>query len=257
MSVGNGIARTMTDVSKGDPFKLLNFNSANAHLKEVIPRVKVQYDSSHGLTKGMFTYNLDNSQKAEIRMVIMGLKFSRAMWGKFNPRAENPQPLCQSANGEYSTSGEVYPADKPMMCNLCPHPKWSNGAKPACKEVFSVLAYDVDLGLPFILQVSGTSIGSLRRAKTYLKLQAKKWLYPGCLPNCCVSMPLQARPVEGYYVLEWPTRDKHGASTWQRLDESTARELSKVAMDLSIQFAEMNESTPEVDTQNAKEEAPL
>ena len=246
MVESNGLVRSTVefgDVEKVNPWGLVNFNNAERKLGDLIPKAYVDYltkkDTPAEYKKGWITFNL-GYQKEEVRIVLLAMKYGRTLWGTYNPKDENPEPLCKSSDGERSTAGSLYPADKPMLCSECKHAQWGKGTPPACQEIYSLLCYDFDDEVPFVLPVKRTSIWPLRRLKTTLKVSAKKYAYPGAAPNACVSILLRTKPVDNYFTLDFPQRDLKGQMLWQRLPEEQARELTKVAMDLSSNFAEMD-----------------
>lgn len=226
---------------EADPFGLLNINAADENLKIVLPRAKVEYlatgDAPSDFRKGHFSFSL-GYQKQEVRMVILAIKYGRVMFPAFNG-SSTVEPLCKSATGVQSTGGSTFPADRPMQCAQCTHAKWSENPPP-CQEVFSLLGFDVEDELPFVIGIRRTSIISLRKWKSALKLSAKRYAYPGCAPNASVSMLMRAKPVNNYYVVEWPQRGLKNENLWERLPEQRAKELTKVAMDLSGPFADLD-----------------
>ncbi len=229
-------------LQKNGPFSLLDFNGAEENLRDILPRAKIEYlaigDAPPDFKKGLFSFSL-GYQKEEIQVVLLAMKFGRVMFPPFTGE-KNVEPLCRSNNGLHSTAGSVYPLDRPMTCQSCKFGEWSENTPPVCAEVYSLLLWDIEDDLPFVIGVKRTSIMPLRKLKTALKMSAKKWAYPGCAPNACVSMLMRTKAIQNYYILEFPQRNLKGNWLWQRLPEDQAKELTKLAMDLSTPFTEID-----------------
>lgn len=230
---------------------LLNFNGADKHLSDILPKCSIEYlakNNISGYKRGWFTFNLGH-QKESINAVLLAMKFSRILWPVFNPKELNPMPLCKSDNGEVSSNGSLYPVG--TSCTSCKHANWKDGAPPPCSEVFSLLLYDVDDKIPFVLPVKRTGIYPLRKLKTALKLNGRKFVYPGLPVNICLSLKIETQPVDNYYVISFPQRDaKSGEELWKRLPEKEARELWGITNDLLGSFHQMGvQDISEVDSQ--------
>ena len=238
-----------------NPFGLLNINGAEESLRDVLPRAKVEYlatgDAPPDFKKGMFTFSLGYQKQSVDQCVILALKYSRLMWPPYSGTPAE-EALCKSSHGIHSTGGTTFPVDRPMQCSQCPHSQWKESSPPTCSEIYSLLAYDLEDSVPFVIGVKRTSIINLRKMKTALKMTAPRWTYPGCVPNACVAMQMQIKPVASYYTVHWPQRGLRGEWLWTRLPEEKARELTKVAMDLSTTFNDLDvqtivDTTPEAE----------
>lgn len=237
------LPRLNRELSENKPFALLNFSNAENSLKDMIPIAKIEYLANKNnpaeFKKGAFSFNL-GYQKEEVRIVLLAMKYGRQLWEKYNPNKENVVPLCSSSNGEHSTNGIHHNNESPQVCSSCKHAQWDDDQPPACSDTYSLLCYDVDDSLPFIIQVKKTGIMALRKLKTALKVTAPKWAYPQCAPNACVSIMMRSKPVDNYYVLDFPQKDLKGNPLWQRLTECQSHELTKLALDLSKTFTQMD-----------------
>jgi len=181
--------------------------------------------------------------KDEIRVSLLAMKYSRVLWDKYNPKAENPEPKCKSSNGEISTGGNLY--KQAQICAQCKFAQWSkDGTPPLCNDVYQLLMWDHQDEFPFIISAKRTSIYPLRKLKTALKMTARKWAWPDTVANASVSILMKTKQVENYWVLDFPQRDHRGAPLWQRLPEEKSLELTKVAYDLSKTFSELDLNEP-------------
>lgn len=219
---------------------LLNINDADNQLTDIIPQAKIEYltgNAPKDFKKGWFSFNM-GYQKKEVRVVLLAMRFSKIMWPPYEHKKEQTLSICKSDDGRVAASGMAF--KKGTLCSKCDHATWNNSSPPKCADVYTLLLWDLEDNLPFILPVKRTSIYPLRKLKTVLKFSANRWAHPGSAPNACVSLLLKTKPVDNYYVIDFPQREDDGTWIWGRLEKSLSHDLTNVAQDLTHTFSELD-----------------
>jgi hypothetical protein len=235
----------VVDAKPSPSVPILSFNGAASRLRDVLPFANIEYcvgDILPGFQKGRISFSL-GYQKSEVNVVLLAMRFSRLMWPPFDPRNPNPEPLCWSEDGTMPSGGTLGLSS--IACERCEFSMWQQRQPPACCDVYGLLLFDVDDRIPFVIAVKRTSVLPLRKLKTTLSLQGRKYAHRGVPANLCVAVRMTTQPVNNHFVLSFPRQDpRTGEDLWRGLTEPEAQEMLALSKTLASSFGDVR--VPEV-----------
>lgn len=125
--------------------------------KLVQPVSRMDGASKHS---GEFWDNLSGEYKTQLRVAILKLSYSRALFAKGGFDAP---PICASDNAIAPRSRVEFEGQTTgPACDVCPFSEWGSAGEgrrgQACRESRNLLCLDLDTADPFLLSISGVNI---------------------------------------------------------------------------------------------------
>ena len=168
----------------------------------VVPRLIAVQPTSRVGTPGRWRCSLTGEEREQVRIVPLAVRRGRLLWAA--PGSDG-EVLCRSDDGfrpaasiEKPQSAVCAVASDLRVVPTCAKAIWNGNGRPACRELRSVLALDLDVGLPAVMTFSGMG---LRMVKVLLTT-----IYRRRSTLCDVEVTLRLRLESGargkFYVPE-------------------------------------------------------
>ncbi|NUM33722.1 MAG: hypothetical protein HUU50_04230 [Candidatus Brocadiae bacterium] len=197
---------------------LLNINSANDTLGDLISIIKID----HKENRGKLLSNI-GLIKDRIEFIWLALSRSKILWKAYDSKEKQPQALCKSFDGVQPNGGITM---RNALCSNCPDSQWANGKPPLCCEIFNMLCLDVETQSPFIYGVKRTGIKSLRLLKAQIR-HSQSIPFAGIPAHLCFKIELKPKAENTYFIPQFTI-----------LTQCSEQE-SKFYHDLAIRFTQV------------------
>jgi hypothetical protein len=131
-----------------------------------------------GVMPGLFLDKLTGEQFAQLQMVPLAIHPTRAKYMS-QIFVKGEKPTCRSRDGVFPITDNADLVAEAPNCKVCPHASWKGynnktktGAKPTCKETYRITFIEKTTGLPYYMNVTGTSIPAVKALKEGIKRHA-------------------------------------------------------------------------------------